>query len=86
MDDIEEFGFAESFHIDGMELDGLSKQLCFTLGVEWEMVRREIEAGVSFARPIHSENVERVEKLCDAMGVLHYDIVPHDDWPTLMVR
>lgn len=84
MDDLGKFSLIESFGVDNSELDGLSKQLCFVLGVEWEMIRQKVDSGQSFEQSIHSENMERIEALCNRRG-MSYKIIPHDDWPTLIV-
>lgn len=78
------FDLVESFDVDNGELDGLTQQLCFVLGIEWEMVRQEIKSGQSFERPIHSENLERIKSMCKRYGV-SFEIAHHDDWPSLIV-
>jgi len=79
-----EFNLLESFDVDG-KLDGLPRELCFVLGVELQMVHHELENGVPFERPIHSENLERVEAMCVRRD-RKYSIGYHDDWPNLVVE
>ena len=80
----DEFKFVESFDVDNGELDDLPRELCFVLGVEWEMIRQKVELRQPFEQPIHSENVKRIEKLCNLREV-SYRIIPHDDWLTLII-
>lgn len=62
----------EPFGIDNGELDGLSPQECFTLGVEWEMIRQKILSLESFTHMLHAENRERVEALLNRHNCQHY--------------
>jgi len=79
-----EFNLLESFDVDG-KLDRFPRELCFVLGVEWQMIYQELEIGQPFERPIHSENLERVEAMCVRRD-RKYSIGYHDDWPNLVVE
>jgi hypothetical protein len=58
-----------TFHVDSGELDGLTSQEIFTLGVEWQMVReragREVEP---FQQLIHTANQWRIVSLIRELG------------------
>jgi hypothetical protein len=58
------FDLVNRFHIDDGELNGLTPEDAFVLGVEWEMVRQELlhEKG-EFSRPVHVRNLDRLLKL-----------------------
>ena len=73
------------FDIDNGELDSLSKQQAFVLGFEFSNILSMIEGGRSFAIPVHSDNQDRLVKLCQRLKIA-YVIRAHDDWPTLEVE
>lgn len=58
-----DYSLIDSFYIDHGELEGLSPQECFTLGVEWQMVAGAADKPESFHRPIHTANAYRIGKL-----------------------
>lgn len=84
MNDNADFSLVEPMDVDDGELDELSHELCFVLGCEWEMVRRALAKKQPFERPIHSENLQRIRKMCDRYGA-SAKIAHHDDWPLLIV-
>lgn len=85
MDDDDKFKFVEPFDVDDGSLDGLSPTLIFVLGVEWQMAHQALSKPAGFQRPIHSENVQRIKNMCDRHK-RQWDIMIHDDWPTLIVE
>lgn len=73
-----------SFEIDNNELSGFDNKKCFVLGVEWQIVYNDLKEKRLFERFIHSDNQDRLIKLCKVLGA-NYRIQAHDDWPHLMV-
>ena len=73
-DDEVQFGLVAPFHIDDGELDGLSPQMCFVLGCEFQLVRScmtsalVIKEGGPFTEVVHLQNRERLTKLADLLG------------------
>lgn len=75
-----------SFHVDSGELDGLTPQEIFTLGVEWQMVReRAAQAGPPFQQLIHASNQWRVVCLLRDLGREVYVQPIGDGWLELRV-
>lgn len=62
------YSLKEPFDIDAGELDGIPPQFVFTMGVEWYMVSAELDAGAPITRTIHSENRERIQRMCIRRG------------------
>ena len=58
----------ESFDVDDGSLDGLSPQLCFVLGTEWEKFFQRLATGASFSDLIHANNAERLVRLAERRG------------------
>jgi hypothetical protein len=81
-----EFGLLESFGIDDGELDGLSPQACFALGVEWQKYWQwslNYKAGVALPlspQLLHAANLKRVLALLRKHGVPFSQRLSHDDW------
>lgn len=73
------FESVEPFGIDGGELDGLTPQQCFTLGVEWQMVADAAERPEAFARPVHAANRDRLAKVLDRRGRVNRMTFMRDD-------
>lgn len=63
----DDFSMVTPFWID---TDGYSDRdrLMFVCGVEFEMVRRQLETGGNFERTIHTENESRLRLLCSRHG------------------
>lgn len=78
--DSDEREFAEPFDIDDGELDGLSPQLIFTLGVEWQMFFHDMESKDEFYRDVHIENVPRLKAMCERHGRQVKEQWLHDDY------
>lgn len=72
-----------SFDIDDDELDGVTSELAFVLGVEWQQFWADVQKGVEFERPVHKVNVERLSALAADHGFIV--TVEHVDetWSTL---
>jgi len=85
----DEYELLEPFNVDGDELTGIRPQVIFALGVEWEMVRCELDSGRAVVRTIHRENAERIEKMCQRRGrSFEIEPCPHteDQWSYLRVE
>ncbi len=59
------FELVDSFGIDGGELDGISPDLAFCLGVEWCIVRHQAIDTSAFSALIHTENKDRILAMLD---------------------
>lgn len=82
------YELSEPFDIDHGELDECSRQECFCLGVEWAYVARCLDTGRAFERPVHIDNAERIEMMCQRRG-REYSIetMPEDEtWAWLNVK
>jgi hypothetical protein len=75
------YGLVEPFDIDRGELDGLTPQECFTLGVEWEMFRARLESGEAFVTQVHTANAQRLLAMCRRKGRAVTDHWLHEDYP-----
>ena len=81
-----EHELVEPFDIDHGELDGIRPQVVFYLGVEWQSLRELLDTGHAIDTTIHSENGERVGKMCLRRG-RQFEVVPYDDqWSFLKVE
>lgn len=69
----------ESFNIDDGELDGLSPQECFVLGVEWQMVRSLADGDSAFKRPVHMYNRDRLIAVLESRGRVYTLSYMHED-------
>lgn len=83
------YGGCEPFDIDHGELSGLTPQMCFTLGVEWQMFRDAMERTPEpFERQIHTANSARLQAMCMRAGRHVKEEWLHDDydgWRVLVV-
>ena len=64
---------------------GLTPDMCFSLGVEWERFRQRLLAGDRFSELVLSDNADRLVRMAERHGrfVEHH---PHcDGWTTLVV-
>lgn len=68
MSDDREYSLLEPFYIDNGELEGLSPQECFVLGVEWQMVVDLADKPEGFGRPVQEANVWRISKALQLRG------------------
>jgi hypothetical protein len=64
-----DFALKEPFEIDGEELDGLSPQQCFVLGVEWMSTVEWVERKEGGQLTIHRRNRGRIVRLARRRGV-----------------
>jgi hypothetical protein len=84
-----EFDHCEPFGIDDGSLDGFSETECFTLGVEWEMVRHRIKTQEGFTAAIHVVNRSRIEDMLAREGrrftLTHMDDDLSESWMYLVV-
>ena len=63
-DDNVKYELEESFEVDG-KLEGLSKEMCFVLGVEWGRFYEQFKRNKKFDMAVHTSNLKRLENLCD---------------------
>lgn len=65
-----DWGLAADFDIDDGSLDGLTDQQIFVLGVEWGMLYQQLDDENSrlVLIQIHTENAERLMRLCRRKG------------------
>lgn len=64
-----DFSLVEPFDIDNQELNGLSLQECFTIGVEWQMFRqRLLSTDQPFTELIHNINSARLTSMVERHG------------------
>jgi hypothetical protein len=62
-------GLVEPFNIDDDgELDNLSPQECFVLGVEWQILYERLKAGGELDQPVHAVNAPRVAAMFERHG------------------
>ena len=59
------------FVIDDGELDGISADKAFILGVEFGMAHARLQTGLPFEMYIHTENLLRVDELILSQNRLH---------------
>lgn len=85
-----EYELIEPFDIDDGQLDGVRPQVVFSLGVEWEMLRQELDAGREMKRTIHAENLARFVKMCERRGracvVGEMDSEYANEWASISVE
>lgn len=62
------YGLKKSFNIDNGELDQLRRNECFVLGYELGSIDELLKLPAAFAKPVHPENQERVNKSCVDSG------------------
>lgn len=70
MADDHNYSLVEPFGIDHGELDGLTPQEVFTLGVEWQLFRGQLEHPdvEAFQFQAHTANAERLKAMCKRHG------------------
>lgn len=72
---------AEDFWIDDGQLDGLTPQQCFVLGVEYETIARLLrKPRKQFFKVIHSTNERRLLRLAEKLGRKVTSRWLNDDW------
>jgi hypothetical protein len=60
-----DYELVQPFDVDDDSLSGLSPQECFSLGVEWQMFRSQLEAGKPFTLTVLANNANRLTKLAE---------------------
>ena len=79
----------DSFDIDNGELDGLTPQMVFCLGVEFEMFRTKLKRGKDFSMDVHTKNAPRLLAMCQRRNRTAKETWIHDDfdeWRTITVK
>lgn len=72
------FSLVDTFDIDNGELDGLSPEQAFALGVEWAEFRRRLDEGAEFSQPVHCANASRLLGLVGSRG-MYAEYFPGDE-------
>jgi len=80
-----EFGLVEPFEIDHGELDRLTPQECFCLGVEWQLFRSRLQSGRPFNDVVLDANAERLTKLAERAGRFVEARPAKDGWAEILV-
>jgi hypothetical protein len=65
---MESHDLTEPFGIEDGSLDGLSREMSFVLGVEWEMFRRKLAMERPFRETVISHNARRLVRLAERHG------------------
>ena len=81
----QEYSMLEPFFIDESELDGVSPENAFVLGVEWQMVFDQMQTGEAFERPVHGLNRSRIMRLLVRNGRMYHISKAKDGWCNLCV-
>jgi hypothetical protein len=58
-------GLVEPFDIDDGELQNFAPQMCFALGVEWQMFRERLAEGKAFTELFLAPNATRLTKMAE---------------------
>lgn len=75
-----DWGLVEPFDIDHGELDGLTPQMGFVLGVEWQQFRQALLTNPEpFLQAVHTANEARLLSLCQRHGRPAKSTWLHDD-------
>lgn len=81
------FRCIDPFDIDNGELNEISPQMIFTLGVEWQMFREQLLGKKRrFSMMVHLENVERLKAMCNRHKCKVFEQRENDDWTSLRVE
>ena len=83
--DSAEYGMVMPFWIDTPGYTDRDREM-FVCGVEFEMIRQELESGKGIRRPIHADNSSRVRMMCHKMG-RKYEVrtTVQPEWADLLV-
>jgi len=60
-----DYELVEPFEADGNSLRGVSSEIAFTLGVEWQMFRQRLKTGQPFQTLCLSMNTQRLVKMAE---------------------
>lgn len=75
------------FGIDDGQLDGLTPQQQFVLGVEFGRIYQDVtEWGEDIETSMHVENLDRVQRLCDQEGWVLHVRARDDHWVTVKLE
>lgn len=85
-DEAADYGLVQPFYIDDGELDGLTPQQVFVLGVEFAMIMNLLDGGEPFEKQFHAENEYRVSQMCERRGVEYRTEMDDSDWCILVVK
>ncbi len=80
-----QFDLIEPFETGGGSLAGLSQDMCFSLGVEWEIFRTKLASGEPFSELVVCHNADRLVRMAERQKrfVEHH---PHSDgWVEVVV-
>jgi hypothetical protein len=65
---MESYELVEPFETKDGTLEGLSADMCFTLGVEWELFRQQLNSGERFTQLVVSHNANRLVRMVERNG------------------
>lgn len=75
------------FNIDDGQLDGLSPQQVFVLGVEFGRLYQDVtEVGEDVGTQVHVENLDRIERLARQEGWVLHVRARDDHWATVRLE
>ena len=75
------YDMLQSFHVDNGELDGLSPQDCFTLGVEWQMIyQHTLDGVIKIEQMVHSTNEDRLTAMLESANYFVSWRTLNDEW------
>lgn len=77
------WNISEPFDIDDGQLDELTPQQCFVLGVEWQTVCAWVEEGKEGERLVHSSNISRLLRMARRRGVELGATTLGDGWSSI---
>ncbi|MFZ0829068.1 MAG: hypothetical protein WAO02_16765 [Verrucomicrobiia bacterium] len=60
-----DFDLVEPFNTDGSSLNGVSSEVAFALGVEWQMFRQRLKTGQRFQTLCLAMNATRLVKMAE---------------------
>ncbi len=62
---MEQYELVEPFETSDGTLHNQSADMCFALGVEWEMFRQKLNSGARFAQLVLSQNAPRLVRMAE---------------------
>jgi len=60
-----DYDLVEPFNSDGSSLNGVSSEVAFALGVEWQMFRQRLKSGQRFQTLCLAMNTSRLVKMAE---------------------
>ena len=79
------YSLVEPFEIDNGELDNLTPQECFSLGVEWQIFRTQLSEGNPFTSLVLSNNAGRLTALAERAQRFVEARPANDGWALITV-